>query len=916
MESRDWAISIGVGDYLETHRLHDLPGARRDAEGFYEWVASHDGGAVPEKQRTLLISASPQDPRAPSPVAHGIKLWFRQLVDIAFKSFVAGTGFRVGRRLYIFAAGHGVSLGDELHTALLTAEANPPITGEHFAGGLFAEWFRVARAFEEVFLAMDCCRTEMWVRPEPPSYSDDQKSFPPAKHFYAFAVANGTETREAVVNRAPGGHLTTALLRNLREAPRPLTASGLKGLLYRDLRGPAAPVIKVPDNPLDDFEILPARLPTDNQVVVIHDDSEVGAKVGAAHRLEGGRVLSVASLGLEANTRGFSRAIFAIESPSAVHAVQGALGQGPVAVYSHGGSSLGLPLTTPLVRAHETDSPALALLRSKAALDHRPTATLSVRAEDPLARVLVWTERGVLVAESYGHATVEDIPLGRYQVRALLGAADRSIEVDLTGNTTQTIAALDIDTPFPLPGSRRWAASDAAALAALPSSAVLVVHRGLPDVPRAGCGDGSALAATTTAVGAWRATAFDAAGRVALELAVEGGIARCIPTAPQHRTEVYVDADGTSLPAVSIRVVADRVPPGTPLPTDRTREVLRTILAAEGPSDRRIDVRTTDGDAIASLLALALARDVTASDATLTAQAASVLGEADDDVRVWRGEPLMCIPTVSRSWTRALERGLITAAPADAAAPPADGMVGRLVSLRPWLAWSTEDRIGESAWLRGVATAAWPGWELHPELAQAATGLSAAAIALRAPADSLRRRLRRSPPVPRLIAHDRISFVGASNDQLAAALSIAFVERKHRRWRDLTVWSLDDAPLAMIASGGVSGDALLWARDQAEDQLLRLLPLVADGWHVHRYAGLDIDDKRHFASLWDWKAPGGYVHVSAYDGVDLRSSVSIDEEWPEPSPAPPATYCAVVLGHTALRPTSTRGRGSAAHSTH
>jgi hypothetical protein len=161
----------------------------------------------------------------------------------------------------------------------------------------------------------------------------------------------------------------------------------------------------------------------------------------------------------------------------------------------------------------------------------------------------------------------------------------------------------------------------------------------------------------------------------------------------------------------------------------------------------------------------------------------------------------------------------------------------------------------------------------------------------------------RTPPVDLLIQHDTAAFIGASNDELAAALAIAFVERGHRQWQELTVWFLDDDRLDQLGSDGRSGASLRRASHRAQGELLRLLPIVAMRWRVARYGGLQLAGTWQVASLWDWQQPGGLVRVSpGREGEEAGTTGDLEVTWPGGSLAPSPAYRAVVQAYEALGP--------------
>jgi hypothetical protein len=182
-------------------------------------------------------------------------------------------------------------------------------------------------------------------------------------------------------------------------------------------------------------------------------------------------------------------------------------------------------------------------------------------------------------------------------------------------------------------------------------------------------------------------------------------------------------------------------------------------------------------------------------------------------------------------------------------------------------------------WDVWFANTCWPGWENGrwgddvpappPIDASRLTRLLEATLA------DLRNSLYKRPPVKALTAADRISFVGATNDQLGPAVASAFCLREHRLWDRLELFFLDDEPLATLRSDGRTGAALLRDRDPAQAALRRLLPRVARSWVIWRSPVRYPDDT--FASVWDLEnAATAWVHASRFDGNDIRTSAGTD----------------------------------------
>jgi len=107
-----------------------------------------------------------------------------------------------------------------------------------------------------------------------------------------------------------------------------------------------------------------------------------------------------------------------------------------------------------------------------------------------------------------------------------------------------------------------------------------------------------------------------------------------------------------------------------------------------------------------------------------------------------------------------------------------------------------------------------------------------------------------------------------------------------------------------MTSDGRLGTSLLRARSRGEVDLQRLLAQVADHWTVSRYQIYELNSQWHFASLWDWDRPGGYVHVSPYEpGKDVRTTESINITWSDNSAAPPPAFTQAVEAYKQLAPT-------------
>jgi hypothetical protein len=244
--TEDWAVVVGITAYPGLSRLR---GPERDARSFYEWVTCEKGGGIdPDAkwetlQQATLIVSSECKPRPPYkvftdalPTRDTINKTFENMHRLAKQNLNDGKGRKIGRRLYLYFAGHGFD--PEKQVALLTANSSEDIWGNHVSGTGYAEWFYTAGYFEEVILFMDCCRDLR------PSISANPVTLPPTtggtapkKRFYAYATDLGKKSWERkMADGKVHGVFTTTLMKGLTGAAcdrftGEITALSLRGYL-------------------------------------------------------------------------------------------------------------------------------------------------------------------------------------------------------------------------------------------------------------------------------------------------------------------------------------------------------------------------------------------------------------------------------------------------------------------------------------------------------------------------------------------------------------------------------------------------------------------------------------------------------------------------------------------------------------
>ncbi|MGC4093211.1 MAG: caspase family protein [Polyangiaceae bacterium] len=855
MNADDWAVCVGIQHYAAEKQLASLPGASNDARAIHDWLTSPNGGGVPAEQATLILSEPPNPEGGGQPTSAQIEVVLRGLYRRASDSSDDGKGFRAGRRLWLFYSGHGLGFPLDEDTGLVTADAYPPNDLPHVAGRAWAQLFRVSAAFDEVILFMDCCRTEANRVPliKPPLR--ELRVTAPGRMMAAYAVAQNRAAFEDVVDGKPRGRFTLTLEKMLREPPeRPVTARRFLELLENEYPG-VDPY--PPRRQQDDFTLFGAgaSIPATQEpsMLIAHGETTFNLAQRLAQALPAQALVEWAGDVTKRSAESFT----AINDLIVTRSLDApALEQLMMHVKPSRTIFLG-----------ETDREVSKLsgvrfVQRSPAFDHQPEmyratieetlaafrGTLAVEAHEAMAHLRVWGADGHVVGDGYGRLTLSELPVGSYRVRASLGPI-----------FTESVAVVELD------------------------SHATVLLAPLISAPKAS--DERAYVFSPL-------TSTPARQVLSVELS-NGAIALSVPTLPGWRTQVFAAEAGYS--SLSIRMLPPDHEANAVLPTDLVRESLRLALATPAWAAPAPSASELENDPIALLLAAALQLRNGAPADELVDAAAALLGDDDVDVRLLRGATTVTEPPLlSWTWRHRLQRNELMVEPNS----PADAIVGRQCMTDPWLAWTSE-AVSGGRWLAQLATVLWPGWNTLPDRELVVDGLDAAALALGAPASSLRALAWKAPPVDRLVQHECVAFVGASNDQLAAALVVAFVERKQRKWKQLDLWSLSDAPLASLISAGRTGRPLIAARDRAEEQLRALLELVADDYTMRRYDGFMIGEKTYFASLWDWQASGGYVHVSERVQADVKTSAAENLVWT--GEAAPSRFTEVVRAYDLLR---------------
>jgi hypothetical protein len=242
MALEDRAIVVGISKYPD---LGDLNGPENDAQEFYNWVVS-SGGVAPANAKLILSSkVVPPPPFASALTAEpsdtAIYREIAWLNGIAAENDDAGLGLRVGKRLYLYFAGHG--FGPRLEeAAILMANANKKARAwHHIPGRPNALRFLEEGLFEEVILLMDCCReVQRRIALANLPFEEQRVPIPDiTKRFFGYSCKHAELSKERVINGETHGVFSVAVMAGLRGSAAvngKITAASLGSYVYDNMK--------------------------------------------------------------------------------------------------------------------------------------------------------------------------------------------------------------------------------------------------------------------------------------------------------------------------------------------------------------------------------------------------------------------------------------------------------------------------------------------------------------------------------------------------------------------------------------------------------------------------------------------------------------------------------------------------------
>lgn len=259
----DYAIVVGVNRYRHKF-LSELKGAVGDTIDFLEWLISQHGGNVPHNNIYWFCTPEPKAEDLPAELQSidvqparrdGILDVMGEFIELA----EANDYEPIGRRLYLYFSGHGVS--KSLRDRCFLSSDHSMSNDRYLVGPKVADVFVETAIFHEVLLFMDCCQVYDEALKDIPldlRYKVDAKATHDVEWLHTFAGRFGETTREKEMENGKfRGILSRSILDGLQGGAatdeKLITASGLKKFIERrfvQLRDPDSedePHIPPPD---------------------------------------------------------------------------------------------------------------------------------------------------------------------------------------------------------------------------------------------------------------------------------------------------------------------------------------------------------------------------------------------------------------------------------------------------------------------------------------------------------------------------------------------------------------------------------------------------------------------------------------------------------------------------------------------
>jgi hypothetical protein len=224
----DYALVVGISRYPG---VENLSGPENDANEFFSWVTSNDGGGVDRTNAKLILSSAfppaalTQDER---PAQDQIYEFFNWMDNLAQANNQKRLGSRAGRRLWMFFSGHGFAPSLETSGVLM---ANATLRQVRCIGAArWADRLYGGGLFDEVLLFQDACRSRIAAAELDALYLvlAEASATQQRKRFYAFSAKDQKLSKEVPFpDGTIRGVFTATLMDGLRGAARDPVTGGI-----------------------------------------------------------------------------------------------------------------------------------------------------------------------------------------------------------------------------------------------------------------------------------------------------------------------------------------------------------------------------------------------------------------------------------------------------------------------------------------------------------------------------------------------------------------------------------------------------------------------------------------------------------------------------------------------------------------
>ena len=280
----DYAIVVGVNKYQKHPHFQDLEGAVNDARDFIKWLKEDQGLADDHIYCFLSEVGDLAHPCGQGDVEPRLGNVYRCIENLLDRS--EGGEKKIGRRIYIFMAGHGV--GRNLDETGLLAADHSRMMDRYLVGKMIADIFAESAIFDQVVLFMDCCRdydgdltppsNPFRIQVDPDAYEVDR--------CYCYGAKFNRQSHEKELENDCHGVFSWSLLKGLRfpDEKGKVTARRLKTFVTNQIKQHDSD--QEPDFPDSNLILVEGLQPVLVPVTVNLPDYNTEFQVWDGHSLE------------------------------------------------------------------------------------------------------------------------------------------------------------------------------------------------------------------------------------------------------------------------------------------------------------------------------------------------------------------------------------------------------------------------------------------------------------------------------------------------------------------------------------------------------------------------------------------------------------------------------------------------------